>query len=140
MIKAKGLSQAVTMITAIERIAGIGDWRMPVVGRLITLSANACRLLQLEGMPPDTLDGLIALYDARDQSVLRDACASVRSGSGESRFVVDARLNIAGREVWFRHRAEVCPAPGDGAATLICVFQDVSQEKIDALESPGLRV
>jgi len=128
------------MITAIERIAGIGDWRMPVVGRLITLSANACRLLHVDGMPPDTLDGLIALYDAQDQSLLRDACSRVLSGSGENRFVIDARVNIAGREVWFRHRAEVCPAPGDGAATLICVFQDVSQEKIDALESAGLRV
>ena len=127
------------MITAIERIAGIGDWRMPVSGRLITLSANACRLLQVVGMPPDTLDGLIALHAAQDQSLLRDACVRVLSGSGENRFEVDARMNVAGREVWFRHRAEVCPSPADGTLTLICVFQDVSREKIGGLEVACLR-
>lgn len=127
------------MITAIERIAGIGDWRMPASGRLISLSANACRLLRVEGMPPDTLEGFLALYDAQDQSVLRDACARVLSGSEENRFEVDARMNVAGREVWFRHRAEVCPDPADGTATLICVLQDVSREKTDALEAAGLR-
>jgi PAS domain S-box-containing protein len=139
MIGPKGSGQAATMITAIERIAGIGDWRMPVSGRLITLSANACRLLQVDGTPPDTLDGLIALYDAQDQSLLREACARVLSGSEEKRFEVDARMKVAGREVWFRHRAEVCPAPPDGTVTLICVFQDVSREKIDGLEVARLR-
>jgi PAS domain S-box-containing protein len=139
MIGANGSGQAGTMITAIERIAGIGDWRMPASGRLITLSANACRLLRVEGMPPDTLEGLIALYDPQDQPLLRDACARVLSGSEEKRFEVDARMKVAGREVWFRHRAEVCPAPPDGTVTLICVLQDVSREKIDALESAALK-
>ena len=52
-------------------MAGIGAWRMPMAAGLLTLSANACRLLGLEGPPPTTLDGLVALCHPEDRHLLR---------------------------------------------------------------------
>ncbi len=116
------------MSTIIERIAGIGSWRMPMTGGPITLSPNACRLLGLEGAPPDTLEGLVALCNREDQHLLRDACQRILSGSEGGRFEVEVRMQVAGRPTWFRHRSGIAPDMADGPV-LICVIQDVSLEK-----------
>ncbi len=114
--------------STIERIAGMGSWRMPMPGGALTLSANAGRLLGVEGAPPDTLEGLLALCDPEDEHLLREACERVLNGSGGGRFEVDVRTQVAGRPVWFRHVAEVDPDLEDGPA-LIGVLQDVSRER-----------
>ena len=116
------------MSTIIERIAGIGSWRMPMTGGAITLSPNACRLLGLEGAPPDTLEGLVALCNREDQHLLRDACQRILSGSEVGRFEVEVRMQVAGRPTWFRHRSDTDPDLADGPA-LICVMQDISPER-----------
>ena len=97
------------MHTLIERIAGIGAWRMPIAGEQVTLSANACRLLGIEGTPPNTLDGLVALCDPEDQHLLRNACEQARNGLDGGRFEVEVRMQVAGGPVWFRHRADTDP-------------------------------
>ena len=116
------------MSTIIERIAGIGSWRMPMTGEAITLSPSACRLLGLEGAPPDTLEGLVALCTREDQHLLRDACQRILSGSEGGRFEVEVRMQVAGRPTWFRHRSGTDPDMADGPV-LICVIQDISLEK-----------
>ncbi len=116
------------MHTIIERIAGIGAWHMPMTGEQVTLSDNACRLLGVEGAPPNTLDGLVALCDPEDRHLLRNACEQARNGLDGGRFEVEVRMQVAGRAVWFRHRADTDPDRQEGPA-LICVLQDVSREK-----------
>jgi PAS domain-containing protein len=101
---------------------------MPMTGGAITLSPNACRLLGLEGAPPDTLEGLVALCTREDQHLLRDACQRILSGSEVGRFEVEVRMQVAGRPTWFRHRSGTDPDMADGPV-LICVIQDVSLEK-----------
>jgi signal transduction histidine kinase/CheY-like chemotaxis protein/HPt (histidine-containing phosphotransfer) domain-containing protein len=97
-------------------------------GGPITLSPNACRLLGLEGAPPDTLEGLVALCTREDQHLLRDACERGLNGSERGRFEVEVRMQVAGRLTWFRHRSDTDPDVADGPA-LICVIQDISREK-----------
>ena len=116
------------MSTITERIAGIGSWRMPMTGGPITLSPNACCLLGLEGAPPDTLEGLVALCTREDQQLLRDACERGLNGSERGRFEVEVRMQVAGRHTWFRLRSDTDPDVTDGPA-LICVIQDFSRER-----------
>ena len=101
---------------------------MPLTGGAVTLSLNACHLLGLEDAPPDTLEGLVALCTPEDQQLLREACERGLNGSASGRFEVEVRMNVAGRPTWFRHRADTDPDSAEGD-TLICVIQDVSQEK-----------
>jgi hypothetical protein len=114
------------MRNIIEQIAGIGVWHMPSEGGPVTLSANACCLLGVEGTPPATLDGLVALCDPEDQHRFRDTCERAVNGFDGGRFEVEVRMQVAGRQVWFRHRADTDPDLEDGPA-LICVLQDVSR-------------
>ena len=116
------------MHTIIEQIAGIGVWRMPMAVGPVTLSANACRLLGVENTLPNTLDGLVALCDPEDQRLLRDACERVLNGSDGGLFEVEVRMQVAGRQIWFRHGAQIASDLEDGPA-LICVLQDLSREK-----------
>jgi PAS domain S-box-containing protein len=114
------------LTTAIEQLAGIGDWRMPIPGREIVLSATACRLLGVEGAPPATLEELIGLCHPEDQTLLREACDRLLSSSGTGRFELDVRMPVAGRLAWFRHCAQIDRGPAGDAPTLIGVLQDVS--------------
>lgn len=114
--------------TAVERLAGMGNWRMPMKGGALTLSANACHLLGVDGAPPDTLEGLVALCDPEEQHVLREACERVWSGPEGGRFEVDVRAQVAGSMVWLRFIAEIDPDTKARPA-LIGVLQDVSREK-----------
>ena len=107
-------------------MAGIGAWRMPMAAGLLTLSANACRLLGLEGPPPTTLDGLVALCHPEDRHLLREACDQLSSSAEGGRVEVEVRMPVAGRQAWFRHCAEIDRGPAGDAPALIGVLQDVS--------------